>query len=70
MSNLRIVCMDNILGIGKSVDKFLMSKNKIKSSYLMNVKRDRLHYIILSYFCRLNDTNTVKVDFSFCLCYN
>ena len=43
MSNLRIVCMDNILEIGKSVDKFLMSKNKVKSSYLMNVKRDRFN---------------------------
>ena len=43
MSNLRIVCMDNILEIGKSVDKFLMIKNKVKSSYLMNVKRDRFN---------------------------
>ena len=34
MSNLRIVCMDNILEIGKSVDKFLMSKNKVKVNLL------------------------------------
>lgn len=43
MSDLKIVCMDNILDIGKKVDSYLKEKNKVSSSYLMNIKRDRFN---------------------------
>lgn len=43
MSDLKIVCMDNVLDIGKKVDSYLKEKNKVSSSYLMNIKRDRFN---------------------------
>ena len=41
MNNLRLIVLDNIEELGKSVNEYLKKMNKVKSDFIIPIKRDR-----------------------------